>query len=133
MAVSARVALTAAATISAYGWDFRQSIAAHTEEMNVVGAGLFGLTLRSRFGHPLPPTGEQDRPFVQILGGFEHTSILPAHPVVDVTVGIESHGPFGVGHRPATLRLAVAYRATPWASDEVSGIRFFVGVVIGPH
>jgi hypothetical protein len=133
VSVSERVAVTAAATVSAYGFDSRRWIAAHTEETNVVSAGLLGLTLRSPFGHPVAPTGEQDRAFVQILAGLEHTSITATHPVVDVTVGIDSHGPLGIRHRPATVRIAIAYRASPSAWDEVSGLRFFFGVVIGPH
>jgi hypothetical protein len=133
VAVSPRLAFTAAATVSAHGWDSRRSIAARTAETDVVSAGLVGLTLRSRFSHPIARTGEQDRPFVQILAGVEHTAVVPTHPVVDVTVGIDSYGPVGARRRPATVRLAIAYRVSPWVSDEVSGLRFLFGVVIGPH
>jgi hypothetical protein len=128
-AVSAHLAVTLAATVSAYGWDARPTIATHIEATNVVRAGLVGLTLRSRFSHPLGPTGEEDRAFVQVLGGIEQDSLFGSHPVFDASAGLDSHSRVGVRGRQATVRLAVGYRA----SAGVGGLRFFLGVVVGPH
>ena len=90
--VARHLAVNGAATISDYSWDSPESVRAGRSSTSVVRALLVGPMVRSSFGRPRGWTNESDRMFGQLLIGVEGSTIAPVHRVVEVGIGVDSHG-----------------------------------------
>jgi hypothetical protein len=132
--VSDHVAITLGATIAAYDWDSWETIRTHRTATSQARALVVGPTIRSSFSNPRGPQQESDRVFGEFLVGFEDTTVFATHGVVQASVGVDSHAwSSGWPGRETTVRLELGYRATPGAPRPAGGLRFFIGVVFGPH
>jgi hypothetical protein len=133
-AVARHLAVTGAATVAEYNWDSPESSRANRTSASVVRALLAGPTWRSSFTHPRGLNNESDRLFAEVLFGVEGSTITPPHGVIQASVGVDSHGllPSSPTHS-VTVRLEIGYRASPGLSLPDTGLRFFIGAVIGAH
>jgi hypothetical protein len=131
-AVARHLALTGAATVAEYNWDSPESVRANRTSASIVRAFLAGPTWRSSFTRPRGVNNESDRMFGEVLVGVEGSTIAPPHRVIQASVGVDSHGllPSSPSHS-VTVRLEVGYRASPGLSHPETGLRFFIGAVIG--
>lgn len=133
-AVARHVAVMGAATLSGYSWDSPESARANRSSSSIVRALLAGPTVRSSFTHPRGRLSESDRVFGEVLFGVEGSTISSPHQVVQASVGVDSRSLLASspGHA-VTVRLEIGYRASPGLPHPETGLRFFIGAVIGPR